>query len=220
MTPRTTTANLASPAARRLWALGSVLLIGAAAAAFSVSALAGGHRGHVGDHGPQGAHPGGDCMHEGHMGHMGPHGGKHMMGSARHLDRLLGDVQLTDAQRTQIRDIQAKAHADLQALHTQDRAPMAHGLSLLSQAKPDAAAAEQARQQMLARHDKASQRMLQAQLEIANVLTPAQRAQIATTLKARQERMKAHQSERAERRAAHQAARAVSQPAAAASAPR
>jgi Spy/CpxP family protein refolding chaperone len=156
-------------------------------------------------------------MYEGHMGHQG---GKHMMGSARHLDRLLGDAKLTDAQRTQIRDIQNKAHADLQALHTQDRAPMAHGLSLLSEAKPDAAAAEKARQQMLARHDKASQRMLQAQLDIANVLTPAQRAQIATTLKARQERMKARLSERAERRAAHQAARSASQPAAAASASR
>lgn len=217
MTHRTPTAQLSSQPLRRLWSLGSVLLIGAAAAAFSVTALAGGHRGHHGEHGPQGARHGEACMYEGHMGH---HGGKRMMGSARHLDRLLGDAKLTDAQRTQIRDIQTKAHADLQALHTQDRAPMAHGLSLLSEAKPDAAAAEKARQQMLARHDKASQRMLQAQLDIANVLTPAQRAQIATTLKARQERMKARLSERAERRAAHQAARTASQPAAAASASR
>lgn len=220
MTHRTPSTQLSSQPLRRIWSLGSVLLIGAAAAAFSVTALAGGHRGHHGEHGPQGSRHGEVCMHEGHMGHMGQHGGKHMMGSARHLDRLLGDAKLTDAQRTQIRDIQAKAHADLQALHTQDRAPMAHGLSLLSEAKPDAAAAEKARQQMLALHDKASQRMLQAQLDIANVLTPAQRAQIATTLKARQERMKAHLSERAERRAAHQAARTASQPAAAASASR
>ncbi len=92
---------------------------------------------------------------------------------------------------------------------------MAHGLSLLGEAKPDAAAAEKARQQMLAHHDKASQRMLQAQLDIANVLTPAQRAQIAATLKARQEGLKERLSERAERRAAHQAARAASQPSAA-----
>jgi len=224
MTPRTTTAKLASQPARRLWALGSVLLIGAAAAAFSATALAGGHRGHPGDHGSNGPHQGGDCMHEGHMGqmgHMARHGGKHAMGSTRHLDRLLGDAhKLTDAQRTQIRDIQAKAHADLKALHTQDRTPMAHGLSLLGEDKPDAAAAEKARQQMLAHHDKASQRMLQAQLDIANVLTPAQRAQIAATLKARQEGLKERLSERAERRAAHQAARAASQPSAAPSATR
>ena len=114
----------------------------------------------------------------------------------------------------------AKAHADLKALHTQDRTPMAHGLSLLGEAKPDAAAAEKARQQMLAHHDKASQRMLQAQLDIANVLTPAQRAQISATLKARQEGLKERLSERAERRAAHQAARAASQPSAAPSATR
>ena len=103
MTPRTTTAKLASQPARRLWALGSVLLIGAAAAAFSATALAGGHRGHSGDHGSNGPHQGGDCMHEGHMGqmgHMARHGGKHAMGSTRHLDRLLGDAhKLTDAQR-------------------------------------------------------------------------------------------------------------------------
>ena len=69
---------------------------------------------------------------------------------------------------------------------------------------------------MLARHDKVSQRMLQAQLDVANVLTPAQRAKMATQMKARQDRM----AERAQRRAAHHAERAASQPAAAPSAPR
>ena len=139
------------------------------------------------------------------------------MGDARHLDRLLGDThKLTDAQRTQIRDIQTQARADLKTLHEQDRTPMPHGMSLLTEAKPDAAAAEKARQQMLARHDKVSQRMLKAQLDIANVLTPAQRAQLATAMKARQERM----NERAEHRGAHHAERAASQPVARPSAPR
>ena len=156
-------------------------------------------------------------MHASIGGH--PMGG--MMGDARHLDRLLGDGQkLTEAQRAQIRDIQAKARADLLQLHQQDRQAMHHGMSLLTEAKPDAAAAEKARQEMLVHHDKASQRMLKAQLEIASVLTPAQRAHLATAMKARQERMKARLSERAERRAAHHAERAASQPAARASAPR
>jgi periplasmic protein CpxP/Spy len=217
MTPRTPAVQTSSSPLRRLWGMGSVLLIGAAVAAFSVGALAGGHRGHPGDHGPKGYQRGDVCMHGGHMGQQG---GQHMMGGTRHLDRLLGAAKLTDAQRTQIRDIQAKTYADLKNLHTQDPLPMAHGLSLLSEAKPDAAAAEQARQEMMARHDKASQRMLQAQLDIANVLTPAQRAQIGTTLKAREERMKERMSERAQRRAERQAARAASQPAAAASASR
>ena len=201
----------------RLWAMGSVLLIGAAAAAFSVSALAGGHRGSHGDHGHKGGHHGEVCMHEGQAGR---HAGGFMMGESRHLDRLLGDAKLTDAQRTQIRDIQTQARADLKALHGADAMPMLHGMSLLSEAKPDAAAAEKARQQMLARHDKVSQRMLKAQLDIANVLPPAQRAQIATAMKARQERMSERMKERAERRAVHHAERAASQPAARPSAPR
>lgn len=201
----------------RLWAMGSVLLIGAAAAAFSVSALAGGHRGSHGDHGHKGGHHGEVCMHEGQAGR---HAGGFMMGESRPLDRLLGDAKLTDAQRTQIRDIQTQARADLKALHGADAMSMLHGMSLLSEAKPDAAAAEKARQQMLARHDKVSQRMLKAQLDIANVLTPAQRAQIATAMKARQERMSERMKERAERRAAHHAERAASQPAARPSAPR
>ena len=201
MTPRTTAANLTSQPARRLWALGSVLLIGAAAAAFSVSALAGGHRGHHGENGSKGAYHSTVCIHEMHISHV------------RHLDRLRGDAKLTDAQRTQIRDIQSKAYADLKALHPRGHMPMGHGLSLLGEVKPDAAAAEKARQEMLVLHDKASQRMLKAQLDIANVLTPAQRAQIAATLKARQERMDKRMKDR-------QASPAASQPAAAASAQR
>ncbi|MBP7132675.1 MAG: Spy/CpxP family protein refolding chaperone [Aquabacterium sp.] len=198
--------QIAAPSIRTLWTLGSMLLIGAAAAAFSVNALAGDHRGHKGNQHAE------SCMH---MGGFGP-AGAGLMGETRRLDRMLGDVGLTDAQRTQIRDIQTKARADLKALHEGDGAAMPHGLSLLTQAKPDAAAAEKARQQMLARHDKVSQRMLQAQLDVANVLTPAQRAKMATQMKARQDRM----AERAQRRAAHHAERAASQPAAAPSAPR
>lgn len=216
MTQRSNTTTASQPV-QRLWMLGSVLLIGAAAAAFSVSALAGGHRGAHGDRGAQGGHHGEACMHDGGAGH---HGGGAMMGEGRHLDRLLGDAKLTDAQRTQIRDIQTQARADLKALHEQDRTPMPHGMSLLTEAKPDAAAAEKARQQMLARHDKVSQRMLKAQLDIANVLTPAQRAQLATAMKARQERMSERMHKRAEHRGAHHAERAASQPAARPSAPR
>lgn len=202
---------------QRLWMLGSVLLIGAAAAAFSVSALAGGHRGAHGDHGAKSGHHGETCMHEGQGGR---HAGGGMMGEGRHLDRLLGDAKLTDAQRTQIRDIQTQARADLKALHGPDGMPMHHGMSLLAEAKPDATAAEKARQQMLARHDKVSQRMLKAQLDIANVLTPAQRAQIATAMKARHDRMSERMNKRAEHRAAHHAERAASMPAARPSAPR
>lgn len=223
MTPRSTPAT-SIPSAPRLWALGSILLVGAAAAAFSVSALAGGPRGMGDGRGPHAGHHGEACM----QGGMGAHHGGGMMGDARHLDRLLGDAhKLSDAQRSQIRDIQTQARTDLMKLHDADRPAMHPGMALLTQAKPDAAAAEKARQDMLARHDKASQRMLKAQLDVANVLTPAQRAQLATALKDRQERMhdRMHDRmgqphERAEHRALHHAAPAASQPAPRASAAR
>ena len=50
----------------------------------------------------------------------------------------------------------------------------------------DAAAAESLRQQMLAQHDQASKRMLQAMLDVSKVLTPEQRAKMAERAKQRQ----------------------------------
>lgn len=202
----------ASPSVRSLSALGSILLVGAAAAVFSVSALAGGHAGHPGHQ----AHKGGHHAEHFHGHQRGDHRGAAGAGEARYLDRLLGDAKLTDAQRAQIRDIHTQANADLKALHQSVRDAAGNTQSLYAQVKPDAAAAERARQQRLAQHDKVSKRLLQKQLDIANVLTPAQRAKIATELKVRQER----QAERLKERAARHAARAAAQPAASASAPR
>lgn len=212
MTRRSNIANLPSATAGRLWVLGSALLI-AAASFFSTTALAGSQCGHCGDHAPKGSHHGQYCLPQGSMSLLGQHGDPFTKDGFRELDRLLDDAKLSEAQRKQIRDIRARAYTDLKVLHTEDHVSMVHGLSLLGQAKPDAAlaAAEKVRQQMLNRHDKASQRLLQAQLDIANVLTPAQRAQIATRLKARHERISERMTERAERRVAHQAARTASQ---------
>jgi Spy/CpxP family protein refolding chaperone len=50
----------------------------------------------------------------------------------------------------------------------------------------DAAAAESLRQQMLAQHDQASKRMLQAMLDVSKVLTPEQRAKVGERMKQRQ----------------------------------
>jgi Spy/CpxP family protein refolding chaperone len=60
----------------------------------------------------------------------------------------------------------------------------------------DANAAEQLRQQMLAQHDQASKRMLQAMLDISRVLTPEQRQQLAQKMKQRHEMMERHMRER------------------------
>ena len=65
------------------------------------------------------------------------------------------------------------------------RALREQGLQLFTQPTVDATAAEALRQQMLAQHDQASKRMLQAMLDVAKVLTPEQRAQLAERMKQR-----------------------------------
>jgi Spy/CpxP family protein refolding chaperone len=143
-------------------------------------------------HGPEGM----GMMGMGHHGHHGHHGGMGMgMGmmpmDVHHLDKLLSDAKVSEAQRGQIRQINDKARVELQALREQAMA--AHEaasaptdlMGLLSQAKVDAAAAEKSRQQMLAQHDAMSKRMLQTAVDIANVLTPEQRAAIGQEVQKR-----------------------------------
>ena len=132
-------------------------------------------------HGPRGGHAA-----------MGM-GGMPMMG--KHLDRMLDAVNATEAQRTQIRQIATAAAADLQAQREAGRALRQQSMALFTQPTVDANAAEALRQQMLARHDQASRRSLQAMLDISRVLTPEQRQQLAQRMQQRQEQMQRHQRE-------------------------
>lgn len=127
----------------------------------------------------------GVCMHGGssrHGGGMGP-----MAMGGRGLDRLLDQVKATDAQRQQIKKIADAARQDLDQQHQGMRKLHEQSLTLLSQPKLDAGAAEKLRQQMLAQHDAVSKRSLQAMLDMAQVLTPEQRAQVAQHFKQREE---------------------------------
>lgn len=126
---------------------------------------------------------------EGHRG--GPPMGIGAMGLAtggRMLERMLDTVKASDEQRTQIRKIADAAANDLKAQRETSRATHDQGMQLFAQPTVDASAAEALRQQMLAQHDQASRRMLQAMLEIGQVLTPEQRAQLAQQAKERAER--------------------------------
>lgn len=208
------TAALAVPAgtaSRQLahWRLaaGSVMLVGAmlasttafnawAAPAAEAPAERAAHSQHQG-HG-HGHHHG-----HGHGKHGGPGG---MFFGGRMLDRLLDDVKATDAQRTQIRQIADAARADLRQLHENAPKLREQGLALLTQPQVDAAAAERVRQQMVAQHDAASKRMTTAMVQIAQVLTPEQRAQLATKLKERQAKWEQRRAQRAERGQPGQAA--------------
>lgn len=121
----------------------------------------------------------------------GMHGG--MMGG-RMLERMLDDINATDAQRAQITKIQTAAREDVAKLHDQQGQLRQQTLQLLTAPTVDAAAVEKVRQQMLQQHDAASRRMVTAMVDSSKVLTPEQRATLATKFKERQERMEERRS--------------------------
>jgi protein CpxP len=124
--------------------------------------------------------------------HGGPgHGMMMMFGGSpqqigRGIDHLLDGLGATDAQRAQIKQIAIAAATDLKAQREADQTLRAKGLQIFAAPTPDAAAAESLRQQMLAQHDQASKRMLQAMLDVSKVLTPEQRAKLAERVQQRQ----------------------------------
>ena len=144
-----------SPQALRLFLAGLLL---AAAGMFALTAFAQGMPHH-------GAGPAGHGMF------FGPLGG-------RGLDHMLDSVNATDAQRTQIKQIAQQAATDLKALHQQGKGLHEQAVAIFTAPTVDANAAESLRQQMMAQHDQASKRMLQAMLDISRVLTPEQRQQL------------------------------------------
>ena len=134
------------------------------------------------------------------MGHGMRHGGHHGMGPGmmfggsparmdKMVDRMLDGLSATDAQRSQIKQIAQKAAADLKAQHQAGRGLHERGLQIFTAPNIDPAAAETLRQQMLAQHDQASKTMMQAMLDIGQVLTPEQRAKIGERMKARAAKM-------------------------------
>lgn len=115
---------------------------------------------------------------QGGPGMMGGHRGG-MMGMGMLPERALDAVQASAEQRAQIRQITDAARVDLRNLRDQARPLHDQARQLFVQPSVDAAAAEALRQQMVAQHDQASKRMLQAMLDVSRVLTPEQRAKLA-----------------------------------------
>ena len=126
----------------------------------------------------------------------GPGGPDAMLGDPAHIgrmaDHLLKGLDVSEAQRTQVRQIAQAAAADMKPQQEARRALRDKSLQLMAAPTLDAAAAEALRQQMLAQHDAASKRMLQAMLDIGRVLTPEQRVALADRMKQRQEAKREH----------------------------
>ncbi|MDN3921863.1 Spy/CpxP family protein refolding chaperone [Roseateles violae] len=153
-----------------------VLKTGAIASALALSGFAA----QAQDHHPMRGGPGGPGLFD---------GGR--------IEHLLDDVDASDAQRAQIRQIMQAARKDLQPQREAGRKLHEQGLALFAAPTIDANAFESLRQQTQALHEQVGKRMTQAMVEAARVLTPQQRATLAEKMKKRQARMAEHMRERA-----------------------
>jgi len=126
--------------------------------------------------------------------HAAMHGGGHGM------SRLLEQVGATPEQQAQIEQITSAARAEAAGQREAAQALRAQSLQLLAQPTVDAAALEALRQQMVAQHDRNSQRQMQVMLDVSQVLTPEQRQQWAETLQQRQDAMKHKSGRKGEQR--------------------
>lgn len=101
------------------------------------------------------------------------------------IDDMLDEVDATDDQRTQVRAIATAAIADMGEFHDFKRAGREALVDALTQETVDREALEALRQSKLETADRASQRLLAALADAAEVLTPAQRAELAEELASR-----------------------------------
>jgi len=131
-----------------------------------------------------------------HGGPGGPGMGMMGMGAPHEMGRMLDAVNATDEQRTQIRQIMQSAMTDLRAQREAGRKLHEDMRALFTQPTVDARAVEALRQQMLAQHDQASKRMMQAMLDTSRVLTADQRKTLADRMAQRRSMMERHRTER------------------------
>jgi protein CpxP len=165
MSDTTPTPSPASPSPRRRFFRRAAIatLVAGVATGIGVKALA---------HGPHGWHRGG------------------FMGAPlnpedieQHLDRMLKhlyvEIDATDAQKQQLAPIVKTAAGDLLPLRTRMHEAHRQAVELLSRDVVDRAALETLRVDQLRLAEQASQRFVQALADVADVLTPAQRKELA-----------------------------------------
>lgn len=139
--------------------------------------------------------PGGPGRHR-PTGEMGGSGLMALM-SPRASARLMDTLKLDATQRTAIQAIQSRMRTQMEAQRAEDTAKGLQGgpgaiqrqmMTALTQPTIDTAAIERLRQDSLARMQQRSQQHVQFLTEMAQVLTPAQRTQLAGLMQARWDR--------------------------------
>lgn len=106
----------------------------------------------------------------------------------RGVDRMLSQVDATPEQKQRVSAIAKQAMADLAPLRGQARDARRQATDLLAAPVIDRAAVERLRAAQVAAMDQASRRMSVAMADMAEVLTPEQRAQLKARLDARLQR--------------------------------
>jgi Spy/CpxP family protein refolding chaperone len=104
------------------------------------------------------------------------------------LDHVLDQVDATALQRTQVHQIVESTAAALASQRAAGRADHEQMAQLFTQPVVDAAAVEAVRQRMVQRQDEASRRMVQAMLDVSNVLSATQRQQLQAAMRELRER--------------------------------
>jgi len=128
-------------------------------------------------------------------GPMGDHAGGSMFGGP-FGGRMLDAVNATAEQRSQIKSIMDTARTELKSQRDAGRTVRDQMRQAFTQPTVDANVVESLRKQLLAQHDAASKRMMQAMLDVSRVLTPEQRSQLAALMAQRQGMMERHRAER------------------------
>jgi periplasmic protein CpxP/Spy len=125
-------------------------------------------------------------------GHHGRGGARSAEDMAKHMDerisRLIEKVGGTPEQKDRLVKLAQTAAADMKPLREQHMAARKKGMELLSGQSIDRAALERLRQEQMTSADAMSKRMVQHMADAAEVLTPAQRTQVAQQMNERMER--------------------------------
>jgi periplasmic protein CpxP/Spy len=106
----------------------------------------------------------------------------------RRIDHMIKAINGTPEQKAKLTSIAQAAMADMKPLREQHMAARKRGIELLAAPTIDRGALEQLRIQQMQVADSMSRRMLAQMSDAAEVLTPAQRVQLAEKMKSRGER--------------------------------
>jgi Spy/CpxP family protein refolding chaperone len=121
--------------------------------------------------------------------HMGPGGQMDPEAMKRRIDAsvrwMLADVNATEAQQQRIADIVGATMKEMAPLREKHREARQAVMELLAKPNVDRAAIEVIRAQEIQSADAMSRRFVQSLADVAEVLTPEQRAQLAEKIKQR-----------------------------------